>query len=276
MRLSIVIPTLNEAGTLEATIALVRDRAKGRGHEIIVADCGSTDDTAVMAERLGVAVEYGPTLTSRARAVNAGGRASTGDVILFLHADSQVPRHYDALIEQTLEEPGVVGGAFEFALDGPEWRLRLVEVVDRVRYRIRGRYYGDQGIFVRRSLFEEAGGFPDEGIFEDAHFCREARRRGRMQLIKAAMRTSPRRFYRGGILTTLAADAWIVIKDLIGLDLSGSARRYRLYNLTMGLDRGDEAAPAPAFSPSALRPIPQTALAAWSRRSNLHVENFLP
>ncbi len=238
MRLSVVIPTLNEAAWLAHTVDVLRARTVGRPVEVIVADCGSRDGTVAVATACGAHLETGPALSDRARACNAGAAAATGDVLLFLHADSLVPRQYDLLIRRALLAPRVVGGAFEFALDGPQWRLRFVELVNRVRYRLRGRFFGDQGIFIRRDVFKTLGGFPRTGILEDVHLCAIARTAGTMTLLGETMLTSPRRFYRGGILRTLAMDTLIFTGDLLGLNPDRLAHAYRRDNLRRGLAAG--------------------------------------
>jgi len=120
MRLSIILPTLNEARYLSAAVAQARHHAVlGRPHEIIVSDCGSHDGTVDLAVRLGTdLIQDQPPPVSRAAALNRGAAKATGDVLLFLDADTLVPNGYDQAIRQALRPPNVVGGAFEFALDG--------------------------------------------------------------------------------------------------------------------------------------------------------------
>jgi glycosyltransferase involved in cell wall biosynthesis len=218
VKLSIIIPTLNEAHYLGAAVEGVRrNAALGGPHEIIVADCGSVDGTAAEAARLGaLVVREAPPLDSRAAALNRGAAEAGGDVLLFLDADSLVPYAYDRSIVGALRDPHVVGGAFEFALDGSPLGLRVVEVINRIRYRIWAWYYGDQGIFVRRDVFRRLGGYPRRRILEASDFCRALRRRGRLALIHKPMRTSPRRFLEGGIYRVLAHDVWIWWLDLVG------------------------------------------------------------
>ena len=262
MNLSVIIPTLNEATCLSETISELRNRCAGKPPEVIVADCGSTDATMAIAAGCGARRIAGPRITNRARACNAGAAAASGDVLLFLHADCRPPQNFDASIERTLAKPKTVGGAFEFRLDGVQWRLRFVELVNRVRYRLRGRYFGDQGIFIRRSTFARIGGFPDIGILEDAHLSARARREGLMRLVPRDMFTSPRRFYDGGILRILALDFSIVVLDLLGLDAQCFASNYRRNNLR----RASSAKPAggntrdpttPAHRRSALSTAPR-------------------
>jgi glycosyltransferase involved in cell wall biosynthesis len=215
MRLSILIPTLNEARYLRAAIAAVRLRAiDGPPHEILVADCGSADGTAELSARLGVRLISGPALTSRAAALNRAAGAATGDVLLSLDADTLVPHAYDRAIRQALRDPHAVGGAFEFALDGPEFGLRVVEIINRVRYRLWPLYYGDQGLFVRADVFRRVGGYPERRILEASDFCRLLARRGRLVLVRKYMATSARRFVEGGIWRVLAHDVRIWALDL--------------------------------------------------------------
>jgi len=244
LQISVVIPTLNEGNEIAGAVESVRRHAVGPEPEIAVIDSGSLDDTVTIARRLSVRVEVDGTLGSRAAACNRGAGKTVGEILLFLHADSRVPPAFDGIIRSALADPGVVGGAFEFALDGPEWRLRAVEGINRVRYRIRKRFFGDQGIFVRRTVFDRVSGFPSAPILEDARFCARARRQGEMRLLPAPMRTSPRRFYNGGILTTLAADVLIVLVDLAGLPVEAFAGWYRRDNLLRG-HRDESAAPSP-------------------------------
>jgi hypothetical protein len=251
VKLSIVIPTLNEAGYLPAAVAAVRRRAAlGPPHEIIIADCGSADGTAAVAERLGVRVVCdAPPPDSRAAALNRGAAVATGDVLVFLDADTLVPLAFDRSIGGVLSDPQVVGGAFEFALDGREVGLRVVEVINRVRYRLWPRYYGDQGVFVRAAVFRRAGGYPERRILEASDLCRTLARYGRLALIHKPMRTSPRRFLEGGIYRVLALDVDIWWRDLLGLATEPFGPAYQENNRRRGeKGAGVGSVPPPAQS----------------------------
>jgi rSAM/selenodomain-associated transferase 2 len=236
VKLSVIIPTLNEARYLAAAVGMVRSRAVlGAPQEIIVADCGSADGSAELAARLGVSVvKESPRLESRAAALNAGAARATGNVLLFLDADTQAPRGYDRAIERALRDPHVVGGAFEFALDGQAFGLRLVELINRIRYRIWPYFYGDQGIFVRAEVFHRLGGYPCRRILEASDLCRKLNRNGRLVLIHNPIKTSPRRFVEGGVYRVLAHDIRIWLLDLMRLSTEGYGAAYQLDNRQRG------------------------------------------
>lgn len=228
MNLTIIIPTLNEAEYLASTIETIRQNSRLENpHEVIVIDSGSMDETCGIAIRLGVKlISANNASPGRAYVLNQAAQSATGDVLLFLDADTFAPIGYDQLIETALSNPKVIGGAFEFALDGPEFGLRIVELINRIRYRIRQRYYGDQGIFVRSDIFQRIGGYPKIGLLEAAHLCKNLRKQGKLILIYKEMKTSPRRFIDGGIYKVLASDIKIWFLDLIGIRVDRYANSY--------------------------------------------------
>jgi rSAM/selenodomain-associated transferase 2 len=236
VQLSIIIPTLNEARYLARAVEQVRTHAiLGPPHEIIVSDCGSTDGTTELAARLGTRRAGGwPPPNSRAAACNRGATEATGDVLLFLDADTRVPAGYDRAIEHALWSHAVVGGAFEFALDGPQLGLRLVEIINHVRYRLWPLYYGDQGVFVRADAFRSVGGYPERLLLESSDFCRRLRQAGRLVLIRKPMTTSARRFVEGGILRVLAHDVRIWALDVLRLPTQQHGPAYQEDNRRRG------------------------------------------
>jgi len=228
MNLSIIIPTLNEATYLPVTIEQIRQNAGlEEPYEIIIVDSGSTDETCDIALKLGVKLVKSNSISSgKAYVLNEAVEFASGDVLLFLDADTLVPQGYDESIENALSNPNVVGGAFEFSLEGPQFGLRVVELINRIRYRIRQRYYGDQGIFVRSHVFRIVGGYPEIGILEAAHFCKKLRKEGELKLIKKRIYTSPRRFLDGGVYKVLGRDIKIWFLDLIGISVDKYADAY--------------------------------------------------
>jgi len=221
VHLSVVIPTLNEAASLPEVVGHTRRAAAGP-FELIVSDCGSPDGTADVAAALGARVVCGG--RSRADALNRGAAVASGEVLLFLHADSRLPDAFDAIVRRALADRRVVGGAFEMQFGShPGNRglnrrmLQIVKVVNDARYRATRCFFGDQGIFIRRVAFDAIGGFEPIRLFEDAHLAGAMARRGRTVLLRPAIKTSPRRFLARGIIRTALLDVAMIWGDWAGL-----------------------------------------------------------
>jgi rSAM/selenodomain-associated transferase 2 len=164
-------------------------------HEVIVVDGGSRDRTAAIARAVpGVRILDAP--RGRGVQLNAGARAATGDVLLFLHADVSLPADAAGWVERGLADPSAVAGAFRIwtVVDaGRTWLGPLIHLAD-IRSRYTSLPYGDQAVFVRRAAFEAAGGFPDEPLMEDLELARRLRRLGRIVTVPASVTVSGRRF----------------------------------------------------------------------------------
>jgi rSAM/selenodomain-associated transferase 2 len=233
LTISVILPTLNEADALATTVAIARDEANGCV-EVIISDCGSTDATRQIGDQLGRVVAGG---RNRADAQNRGAAAATGDVLLFLHADTRLPAQWDAAIRRRLQNPAIVGGAFDFRFSGHRKArglrrqgLRIVQVLNRIRFRMTGCYYGDQAIFCRRETFDRLGGFRLLPVLEDADFSRRMLRLGRTAILQPPVKTSPRRFLDRGIVRQMMLNWSILGRDLLGLPLQRQATRYRGHN----------------------------------------------
>ena len=231
--LSVIIPTLNEAADLPETLRVLRRARRTHGPvQVIVSDCGSVDGTAGLIGDARL-VTGG---TSRATAMNLGAAAATGNVLLFLHADTRLPVGFDRAIRRAIRG-GRVGGCFEFSF-GSHRRNRglkrrmlwLVQLVNRVRFRLNGRSYGDQGLFVRRDVFESLGGFDDVPLMEDARLARRLRLAGPTAVLHPAVKTSPRRFLERGIVRTTITDLWLIACEDLGLRPRGIWKRYNDHN----------------------------------------------
>ena len=228
---SIVIPALNEAAALPATLDRIALYAPNA--QVVVVDAGSRDGTNAVARAHSsrpVVIRPGGLLT-RGAAQNAGAAAATGSILWFLHADTHPRAGHVDHIRAALENPRVVGGAFEFGFRERARHLAVVTLINRVRYRIRPHYFGDQGIFVRRAAFEALGGFAEYGLMEDAHLCRDLCTLGRLVLIRSILPTSARRFLAGGVFRVLWFDIRIWLTDVIGGDVQRFAARYQMENL---------------------------------------------
>ena len=205
--LSIVIPVLDEAARIEAAFtSLPKD---GGGIEVLVVDGGSRDGTLEAAERArprlaarGIPLHLLSSVRGRGIQMNAGAARARGAVLLFLHADTLLPADALPAVRRALSRPGVVGGGFRHRFREGGLRLGMVSSASNLRSRLRGTFYGDQAIFVRRSAFEALGGFLPVPIFEDVEFSARMRRAGRTVLLPVPIRTSGRRFLSGGVVRT--------------------------------------------------------------------------
>lgn len=197
--LSIVVPVLNEAATLGSTLRALA-ALRERGAEVIVVDGGSTDASRAQATPLAERVLSAP--RGRARQMNAGAAAARGEVLLFLHADTQLPADADELIRRAMVR-GAVWGRFDVCIVGRSWVLRVVAALMNARSRWTGVATGDQGIFVRREVFERLGGFADQPLMEDIELSKRLRSVGPPACLRARVRTSGRRWEARGVWRTV-------------------------------------------------------------------------
>lgn len=193
--LGVVIPTIDEAGHLPGLLADLADVQLPL--RIVVSDGGSADDTLDLARAGGAVCVSGP--RGRAAQMNAGARALDTPWLLFLHADSRLPPvSRSALVSVLQSRNGPTAAYFPFRLRGRGWFWRLVETGQRVRERLTGLVYGDQGLLVRREVFEAVGGYPELPLMEDVEMVRRLRRSGRIERLPGPLVTSPRTYRRLG------------------------------------------------------------------------------
>jgi rSAM/selenodomain-associated transferase 2 len=219
--LSIIIPVLDEAALIGETLCALQ-ALRGRGAQVIVVDGGSTDETRAIAAPLADHVISAP--RGRARQMNAGAALANGDALLFLHADSRLPRDADTLISQALESR--IWGRFDVRLSGQHWLLRAVESLMNLRSRFTGIATGDQGIFVRRREFWRHGGYPEIDLMEDIALSRKLKRAGKPACLRQKIVASSRRWEREGVLRTIV-EMWLIrLGYFIGARPAQLARRY--------------------------------------------------
>lgn len=228
MKLSVIIPTLNEVDFLKDTIAhLLKVANESDQLEIIVVDAGSTDGTLKSIETLSCRTYSYPDFAfKKYQSLNFGLEKSLGEIVLFLDADTLLPENFDQLISTALLDDVVVGGAFEFDFLDKNISLMIITLVNRIRYRLEQSYYGDQAIFCRKHIALKIGGIPKKSLMESAYFCRALRDQGKLCLIKHHIRTSPRRFIDHGILKVLWFDIRMWIRFLLRLDVEKFAAKY--------------------------------------------------
>ena len=208
MPISVIIPTLNEERTIMATLA--HTAALGFD-ELIVVDGGSFDQTPVLVEsyrRRAQSPAQSPVRLvtapcGRARQMNEGAKASGGEILLFLHADTQLPGDAKTMIDTTLADQRMVGGRFDVRFDRPSMWGTLISCMMNWRSRLSGLATGDQALFVRRPIFEQMGGFADMPLMEDIDFSRRLKRKGATAALTATVTTSFRRWERHGPLRTI-------------------------------------------------------------------------
>ncbi len=224
MTLSVIIPVLNEAAVLPQTLqSLVALRA--RGVEIIVVDGGSEDATLEIVRSAGLAVLSAP--RGRARQMNAGAAVASGDMLLFLHADTGLPARADAAVVAALTDDRHLWGRFDVRIAGRSPMLCVVACLMNLRSRLTGIATGDQAIFVARQTFATAGGFPDQALLEDIELCRRLLRMSRPKCLRERVVTSGRRWERGGVWRTIVLMWRIRWAYWRGRPASELARMYR-------------------------------------------------
>ena len=204
MNISVIVPVLNEekaiAATLEALVTLAP-------YEIIIADGGSADRTRELAGPFQVKVISSE--RGRGRQMNRGADEASGDVLLFLHADTCLPASALNDIKAALSEPRYLGGRFDVELAGAHWLLPLVGRLISYRSRVSKVATGDQALFVRREVFERMRGFPDMPLLEDVAFCRTLKRLGDVACLRSRVITSARRWEVDGVWRTIFR-MWII------------------------------------------------------------------
>jgi uncharacterized protein len=225
-QISVIIPVLNEAKALPVALA---SAARAAHVEIIVVDGGSDDQTIAIAQSHGVNVLV--SAAGRAQQMNAGAAVATGEILLFLHADTQLPSGYDQMIRATLhpeQSANVpIAGAFTLQIDAPLWSLRLVEWGVYCRSWLLQLPYGDQAIFLNAETFHKLGGFPELPIMEDFELICQLRRLGSIKILPAPVVSSARRWLKKGVFQTTLINQIIIIGYLLGLSPQRLGTLYR-------------------------------------------------
>lgn len=211
-RLSIVVPVLNEVAVIVSTLEHLQ-ALRIAGAEVIVVDGGSTDDTPQLVQPMADRVVQAS--TGRARQMNKGAALAGGDVLLFLHADTILPRDAGRRITEAISA-GRQWGRFDVLIEGASPLFPVISFFMNLRSRLSGVATGDQAIFVARSAFVSVGGFPDIPLMEDIAFSDKMRRRSRPACIRARVRTSGRRWEKHGVARTILKMWWLRLRFFLG------------------------------------------------------------
>jgi rSAM/selenodomain-associated transferase 2 len=222
-RLSVIIPCLDEAASLQGTLVPLQ-ALRAQGHEVILVDGGSRDGSRALArpwvDRL---IQVAP---GRSAQLLAGVGVANGDVFWFLHADTRVPEAACEALRAALAA-GHCWGRFDVQLSGTGWGLRLVQSLMNLRSRWTGIATGDQAIFVTRACYEAAGGLPPLELMEDVAFSRALKRLGPPACVRTRVTTSSRRWEKLGIARTVVLMWWLRLRFALGAHPADLARQYR-------------------------------------------------
>ncbi|MDP2405863.1 MAG: TIGR04283 family arsenosugar biosynthesis glycosyltransferase [Hydrogenophaga sp.] len=200
MRFSIIVPMLNEAQDMPRLLARLT-ALRRQGNEVLIVDGGSDDGSADLTVRAGLQVLSSP--RGRARQMNLGAAHATGDVLLFLHADTLLPEGALITVRRAMQKSGAPWGRFDVVIDGSHPLLRVVARLMNLRSRWTGIATGDQAIFVTREAFDAVGGFPDQPLMEDIELSRRLLQRDRPACISDPVLTSGRRWESRGVWRTV-------------------------------------------------------------------------
>ena len=220
LSISIIIPTLNEAARIAELITATREVGEC---EIIVVDGGSTDGTLARVTSADIVLSSEP---GRAKQQNAGAMASHGEVLLFLHADCQLSAGAFEAIRAAMQDERTVGGCFRQRIEAEGWLYRWLERGNAWRVRWLGMAYGDQGIFIRKTVFEQLGRFPDVMLMEDVLLMKRLRRAGCFVLLDERLSVSARRWQRHGIVRQTLRNWLLLILVICGVSPNRLARFY--------------------------------------------------
>lgn len=218
-KISIIIPVVNEAPKIQTALQSLQQVAE-QAIEIIVVDGSSEDHTVDLARETG-ARETGVTVITtprgRAKQMNIGAQIATGEILLFLHSDTNLPAGFADQIRKVLAQPDVIAGAFELQIQGKEFGLRIVEWGVKWRSSLLQLPYGDQAVFLRARTFHQIEGFSEMPIMEDFEMIRRLQKLGQIAIVPCSVVTSGRRWQKLGVIRTTLINQAVIIGYLLGI-----------------------------------------------------------
>ena len=222
---SIVIPVLHEAEIINQLLGTLSHLATNKPFEVIVVDGSPTQDTLrVISDET---IKKYSSKQGRGRQMNLGAAHASGEILVFLHADTFLPSNALSLIQETLQNKQLVGGAFSLQIQSRKLLLRMVAVFSTLRSRMIRAPYGDQVIFLRKSFFDSIGGYRDIPLMEDVELMRRIKRKkGKIVILSASVLTSDRRWKQEGLLYTAVRDTIIIFLYWCGIPAEKLTRVY--------------------------------------------------
>ena len=226
--ISVIIPVFNEESIIENTL---KQFLKWSNLEVIVVDGGSKDKTIEVVNKISLANKQIKLIISnklgRANQMNYGSAIATGNILLFLHADTVLPTNYQQTIQNILEKKEIIIGAFKLKIDGKKKSLRLIETMVNLRSRLLSLPYGDQAFFITKDNFNRLGGFTDLPIMEDFDFIQRSKRYGKIAISNSMVVTSARRWQKIGVIKTTIINQLIIIGYLLKISPHKLRKFYR-------------------------------------------------
>jgi rSAM/selenodomain-associated transferase 2 len=223
---SFIIPVYREAQIINSTIDHLMCLQKFADAEIIVVDGDQEGSTLKQISNMNVKKILCP--KGRARQMNCGAAQATGDILIFLHADTRLPGNALKMMAMVLEDKEIVGGAFDLGIDSERFVFRVIEKMASRRSRLTRIPYGDQAIFIRRDYFQSLGGFKDIPIMEDVELMRRIKhRQGKINILKDKVKTSPRRWETEGVVFCTLRNWFLITLYLLGAKPKTLAKFYR-------------------------------------------------
>jgi rSAM/selenodomain-associated transferase 2 len=223
---SIIIPVFNETHIISESIQHIHQSGFGEADEIIVVDGSTEANTIVSISQRWVRKVSSP--KGRGVQMNCGAKMATGDILLFLHADTHLVSNALPLIKHTLNHPRIVGGAFDLGIQSDRVIYRLIEKMASLRSRITRIPYGDQAIFIEKSFFTKIGGYRDIPIMEDVELMKRVKSfGGKIRIIRSPVMTSPRRWEAEGVVFGTLRNWMLISLYSFGVDPKRLARFYQ-------------------------------------------------